>query len=105
MHTTGPTACRYSRSLNKADFTTFWVRNLHYHSYGRNLESVVLVESLRIGLFNICDVMLLRVSREPGQAVFVMYRFVDISRTYFKFPHQHIAKMPYSSHGYNYYTN
>ena len=43
--------------------------------------------------------MLLRVSREPGQAVFVMYRFVAISRTYFWFTRQHIAKMPFSSHG------
>jgi len=43
--------------------------------------------------------MLLRVSRGPGQAVYVMYRFDDVSRIYFKFPRQHIANVPNSSQG------
>ena len=43
--------------------------------------------------------MMSQVSSGSGQALFVMFRFDDISQTYFKIRHQHIAKMPYSSHG------
>ena len=70
------------------------IRNLSEHSYSQKRESVVPIENLR----NDQPVMSW-ISGEPGQAVFVMYRFDGISQTDFKFLHHYICKMPYSSHG------
>ena len=46
-------SCMSCRWPNKPDLTTLPTRNLHSHSYGRNLESVVPVKNLQIGLSSI----------------------------------------------------
>ena len=80
--------------IYKAVFTTFCVRHLHSHAYGRNRESVIPVENIQIGLSN----------NVTSCSANVVAGFLAIW-SYFKILRQHIAKMPYSSLGKSYYTN